>query len=179
MITIVRCPIHGIAYDEELEGCPECVKEPAMADRWQARPDRPTVVPMRHVRIEEQLDRLKREPAWQSGSRNAITLTKEPSLQVVLTVLRKGTKLHEHRVSGLLTLHVLAGAMMFRTREGALRVRPGEIVVLESALEHEVEALEESAFLLTLVQPSEREDRRGIARGESAGCLDRRDPARR
>ena len=54
-----------------------------MADRWQARPDRPTVVPMLHVRIEEQLDRLKREPAWQSGSRNAITVTKEPSLQVV------------------------------------------------------------------------------------------------
>lgn len=23
---IVRCPIHGIAYDEELEGCPECAK---------------------------------------------------------------------------------------------------------------------------------------------------------
>src|SRR5438309_3854277 len=84
----------------------------------------------------------------------AITLTKEPLLRVVLTVLRKGTKLHEHRVSGPLTLHVLAGTMLFRTREGALRVRPGEVVVLESALEHEVEALEESAFLLTLVQPS-------------------------
>jgi hypothetical protein len=30
-MTIVRCPIHGIAYDEELEGCPECAKEPATA----------------------------------------------------------------------------------------------------------------------------------------------------
>jgi len=25
-LTIVRCPIHGIAYDEELEECPECGK---------------------------------------------------------------------------------------------------------------------------------------------------------
>ena len=24
--AIVRCPIHGIAYDEELEDCPECAK---------------------------------------------------------------------------------------------------------------------------------------------------------
>ena len=26
---IVRCPLHGIAYDPELEVCPECVKPPA------------------------------------------------------------------------------------------------------------------------------------------------------
>jgi len=25
-MAIVRCPIHGIAYDEELEDCPECAK---------------------------------------------------------------------------------------------------------------------------------------------------------
>jgi len=25
-IAVVRCPIHGIAYDAELEICPDCVK---------------------------------------------------------------------------------------------------------------------------------------------------------
>lgn len=25
-IPVVRCPIHGIAYDTELEVCPECAK---------------------------------------------------------------------------------------------------------------------------------------------------------
>jgi hypothetical protein len=25
-VTVVRCPIHGIAYDAELEICPDCVK---------------------------------------------------------------------------------------------------------------------------------------------------------
>ncbi len=28
MPPIVRCPIHGIAYDEEREICPECAKSP-------------------------------------------------------------------------------------------------------------------------------------------------------
>jgi hypothetical protein len=30
-LQIVRCPIHGIAYDAQLEVCPECAK-PASAD---------------------------------------------------------------------------------------------------------------------------------------------------
>jgi hypothetical protein len=25
-LSIVRCPVHGIAYDSELEVCPECAK---------------------------------------------------------------------------------------------------------------------------------------------------------
>ena len=28
-VPVVRCPIHGIAYDAELELCPECAKTPA------------------------------------------------------------------------------------------------------------------------------------------------------
>lgn len=30
-LQVVRCPIHGIAYDAQLEVCPECAK-PASAD---------------------------------------------------------------------------------------------------------------------------------------------------
>jgi hypothetical protein len=26
-VAVVRCPIHGIAYDAELEICPDCAKE--------------------------------------------------------------------------------------------------------------------------------------------------------
>jgi hypothetical protein len=30
-MPVVRCPIHGIAYDTELEMCPECAKTQAAA----------------------------------------------------------------------------------------------------------------------------------------------------
>ncbi len=63
----------------------------------QARHGKPVVAPLIHFRIEEQVERLKQEPAWLAGSRNAITLVKERNLRVVLTVLRKGAKLQEHR----------------------------------------------------------------------------------
>ena len=43
-------------------------------------------------RLQSAVERLKQEPTWGSGDRNAITLTKEPALRLVTTVLRKGAK---------------------------------------------------------------------------------------
>jgi quercetin dioxygenase-like cupin family protein len=121
-----------------------------MGNEWKARADRPVAVPLLHVRTAEQVDRLRQEPTWRTSGRNAITLTKEPTLRLVLMLLGKGTKMTEHRAAGPLTLHVLSGSVMFRVSSRAEKVGSGELVVLESAIEHEVEALEESACLLTL-----------------------------
>lgn len=121
-----------------------------MVDEWKARPDRPIEVPLLHVKLGEQLDRLRQEPTWRTSGRNAITLAKEPGLRVVLMLLGKGTRISEHQAAGPLTLHVLSGAVAFRRGERAETLASGELVVLESAIEHEVEALEETACLLTL-----------------------------
>ncbi len=120
----------------------------------QAKHGKPVVAPLIHFRIEEQVERLKQEPAWLTGSRNAITLVKERNLRVVLVVLRKGAKLQEHQTRGPLTLQVFSGSVRFGAVGQALEVGPGALVVLESGLGHDVEALEESAFLITLLQPS-------------------------
>jgi hypothetical protein len=34
---VVRCPIHGIAYDAELEACPDCAKTDAAGGKGGAR----------------------------------------------------------------------------------------------------------------------------------------------
>jgi quercetin dioxygenase-like cupin family protein len=49
-----------------------------------------------------------------------------------------------------LTLQILSGLVAFRVGDRTEEVGPGEIIVLESAIGHEVEALDESACLLTL-----------------------------
>ncbi|HSE04202.1 MAG TPA: hypothetical protein VLK35_08650 [Methylomirabilota bacterium] len=36
-IPMARCPIHGIAYDAELEICPDCAKTAAAGDKGGAR----------------------------------------------------------------------------------------------------------------------------------------------
>ncbi len=125
-----------------------------MAESWQSRPDRPAAVPLVRVRLEEQVARLKQEATWRTGTRNAITLVKEPALRVVLTVLRQGAKLHEHQAARPVTLEVLSGSLSVRAAGQTLQLTPGDLVAFESAVEHDVEAIEESAFLLTLANPA-------------------------
>ncbi|MFI5324790.1 MAG: cupin domain-containing protein [Candidatus Rokuibacteriota bacterium] len=105
---------------------------------------------MNHVTLAGQLERLRQEATWRSKGHHAITLTKEPGLCLVLMLFGKGAKLAEHRAAGPLTFHVLSGSVTFRTGARAETVRSGEVVVLEAAIVHDVEALEESACLLTL-----------------------------
>ena len=125
-----------------------------MADESKARPDRPDPGPLLHVRLAEQLERLRQESTWRTRGRNAITLTQEPGLRLVLMLLSKGTKIPAHHAVGPLTLHVLSGSVTFRTGDRTSRIGSGELIALGPALEHDVEALEESAFLLTLAAPT-------------------------
>ena len=120
---------------------------------WHARPDRPVADPVLHVRIAEQLERLKQETTWRSGDHNAITLTKAPTLRVVLIALKRGAKLHEHQATGPITILLVSGLLRLRAAGRAWDLKPGEVVVLESAIEHEVQAVQECAFLVTIVKP--------------------------
>lgn len=121
-----------------------------MGDEWKARPDRPIEVPLLHLQLSEQLERLRQEPTWRTSGRNAITVAKEPALRVVLMLLGKGTTISEHETAGPLTFHVLSGAVTFRAGARVESLGSGELIVLESTVAHEVEALEESACLLTI-----------------------------
>jgi quercetin dioxygenase-like cupin family protein len=132
---------------------------PEHVDEWRARADRPVTVPLLHVRLAEQLERFKQEPTWRTSGRDAITLTKEPALRLVLMLLGKGTKLSEHKTVGPLVLHVLSGSVIFRTGSRTETVGAGELIVLEAAIEHEVEAVDDSACLLTLAGPFQAGDR--------------------
>lgn len=125
-----------------------------MVDEWKARSDRPVEVPLLHLQLSEQLERLRQEATWRTRGRNAITLTKEPGLRLVLMLLGKGTKISEHQAAGPLTFHVLTGSVTFRAGARVESLGPGDLIVLESTVAHEVEALEESACLLTLAGAS-------------------------
>lgn len=115
------------------------------------RPDRPAKSRLSRFRLDAEIDRLKGEAAWSSGTRNAITLAKGP-LSIVLVVLKPGATLEEHRARGPMTLEVLSGSIRFRSAETVHEVEAGHLVILESVLAHEVEALTESALLLTLAE---------------------------
>lgn len=95
-------------------------------------------------------EQLRQEESFRAGDRNAKTLVKEAGLRVVLTVLRSGARLQEHKAPGSISIQTLAGHIRLRTPEEAVELPVGHVVTLLGGVAHDVEAVEESAFLLTI-----------------------------
>jgi quercetin dioxygenase-like cupin family protein len=93
---------------------------------------------------------LRREAAWVQGDRNAKTYVKEADLRVVLTVLKDGATLREHQVPGTAVVQVLTGRLRLRLSGREVELPAGQLVIIEPNLPHDVEALEESAFVITI-----------------------------
>lgn len=116
--------------------------------------DRPPLqAPLLKLSIDEESDVLKNEPGWINGDRNAITLQKNSSLRVVLISMRKGTSLKEHKVEGPITLFVSSGKIIFTAGEDKIDAGKNELIILEKTIPHNVEALEDTDFILTIIQP--------------------------
>ena len=102
--------------------------------------------------IPEEIAAMKSSEQWSSTGRGAKTLVKNDDLRIVLVGLSAGKTIQEHRAEGAISVAVAQGAIRF-TAEGKEQVlRSGGLLTLASALPHQVDALEDSAFVLTMVQ---------------------------
>ena len=105
--------------------------------------------------INDETEKLKSENSWINGDRNAVTLQKNSNLRVVLISLHKGATLSEHKVEGPITLFVLSGKMNFIAGEEKIVVEKNGLIILEKTITHDVEALEDTTFILTIIQNKE------------------------
>ena len=109
---------------------------------------RPPASGMFSLNIASEINRLKSAAEWQSTERHAVSLVKDTSLNILLMVLKRGARLHEHRTKGPIALQVVAGSIRFKTDAERL-VSAGEMIALDRNIAHSLEAVEESAILLT------------------------------
>ncbi len=100
--------------------------------------------------LAHEVARLHEQAVWQQGDRNAKTLVKEPDFRLVLIALRAGARMEEHRAAGRISVQTLAGHLRLHTAGTNVDLPVGRLVSLERDVPHDVEAVEESAFLLTI-----------------------------
>lgn len=93
---------------------------------------------------------LREEATYLEHGRGGLTLVKNDELRVVVEVLRRGAGLAEHRAPGPITVQVLEGELRFETEGDVLYLRRGELLALPAGRPHAVEAVQDSAFLLTI-----------------------------
>jgi quercetin dioxygenase-like cupin family protein len=114
------------------------------------RPPQRMASPVLAFDLAHEVARLHEQAAWQHGDRNAKTLVKEADFRVVLLALRAGARMEEHRAAGRISVQTLAGHLRLHTAGSNVDLPIGRLVILERDIPHSVEALDESAFLLTI-----------------------------
>lgn len=119
---------------------------------------KPMAAPYLEFDIANELEQLHREPGWQSGQ-NAKTLVKYDDLRVVLMALKAHARIPEHHTDGRISIHVVAGHIQVRAEGRTFDLPVGSLLTLDQGLPHDVDALVDSAFLLTIAWPGRSENR--------------------
>lgn len=114
------------------------------------RPPRQLAEAVLRFDLDAELASLKGEASWQGGDRNARTLVEEPNLRLVLVVMKRGARLRQHHTNGRVTVHTLAGCVRMRLPDRVEELSAGQLLTFDRDLAHDLEALEESAFFLTI-----------------------------
>jgi quercetin dioxygenase-like cupin family protein len=107
----------------------------------------------RNIGIE--LQKLKKAPSWQRESgRSSETLVKYGEFRIVLVRMKPGSYMSHHRAEGPISIQAIQGKIRVHLPEDRIEeLEVGDLLTLDRCLEHDVEALEESAFLLTIAWP--------------------------
>jgi len=109
--------------------------------------------PLMDFNLPKETAQLHAEEAWLRTGRNSKTLVKQPDFRIVLIALQKGGHLEEHSADARLSIYTLSGHVRLQLPEQSVDLPQGHLLVLDRAIEHDLEALEESAILLTISWP--------------------------
>ena len=108
-----------------------------------------------------ELEELHRNESWlQATGRSSKALVKHRDLRIVLIAMKANTRMHEHTAAGRISVHSLNGHIRLHLPERVVDLPAGHLLALDQCVPHDVEASEDSAFLLTLSWPPETKNKK-------------------
>lgn len=122
--------------------------------------------PLLRFDLTSELDQLHQDDSWkQASGRSSKTLVKHRDLRIVLIAMKANTRMHEHTAAARISVHTLSGHIRLHLPKQVVELPSGHLLALDECVRHDVEAAEDSAFLLTLSWPPEtREEESKTAR---------------
>ena len=104
--------------------------------------------------LSDELMDLRQEASWQRDTgRSSKTLAKYSDFRIVLVLMKPNTRMDEHHADARISIHSLQGKIRIHLPDKKVDLCAGELMALDRAIPHDVEALEESAFLITISWP--------------------------
>ena len=74
--------------------------------------------------------------------------------------MKANTQMNDHHVDARISIHSLQGKIRVHLPDQKVEVTAGELIVLDYGIRHDVEALQESAFLITISWPGGTKEER-------------------
>jgi quercetin dioxygenase-like cupin family protein len=93
---------------------------------------------------------LQSDASYLRDGHAARTLVREPAIRIVLVVMKAGARIAEHRAQEVTSIQALTGHVRLVLSDRALDLAGGRVLVVAPDLRHHVEAVADSALLLTL-----------------------------
>lgn len=115
-------------------------------ERPAARLSRPVI----ELDLNRELETVRAGAAYHGADHAAETLVKEEGLRLVLIAFKPGGRVHEHKAQVPITIQLLSGSLRLSVDGRPLDLAPGSVVAIDAEVPHRLEALAESAVLLTL-----------------------------
>ena len=116
----------------------------------------PMAAPYLEFNIAREREQLHRDAGWQSGQ-NAKTLVKYDRLRIVLIAWQARSKMPEHHTEAHISIQTVVGHIRVRAQGRSFELRSGGLHALDEGSPHDVEAVEESALLLTIAWPGDKD----------------------
>jgi quercetin dioxygenase-like cupin family protein len=115
--------------------------------------------PLLRFDLKGEIKSLHQEESWRRGTgRSSKTLAKYPDFRIVLVAMKAKTVMHEHKALARISIQALSGHVRLRLPEESVELPAGRLLALDCAIPHDVEAVKESAFLLTISWPHDEEE---------------------
>jgi quercetin dioxygenase-like cupin family protein len=101
--------------------------------------------------LSRELLELRSEDSWgRETGRSSKTLAKHSDFRVVLVLMKANTQMNQHQAEGRISIQQLSGRILVRLPHEEVTLSTGELLVLDGCVLHEIDAKEESGFLLTI-----------------------------
>lgn len=102
------------------------------------------------------IEELRKQDSWQRETgRSSTTLVKQQDFPIVLVLMKADTRMREHQADARISIQVLSGRIRIHLEGHSIGLTAGGLLALDCGLRHDVESLQESAFLLTISSPKE------------------------
>lgn len=116
-------------------------------------PNSSTQEAVSHFDLQTEVNEAESQRPWQSGVYSK-TLLKQDDMRLVLTLMNPGATMDEHHADGSVSVQVLIGKLRLKAQDADHLLPARHLLSLQPSVRHSVQAVDPSAFLLTISWPS-------------------------